>query len=195
MEINAMETILTKYSESFLEHIWTTLLAPDHYLNKVALTVATILILAIIRTFLLRWVARSHQTETTKWNIQKWVKRSLLIVFILILLTIWLQAMNAFILILLGFGLFGVVLVRGLTENFIGWFIIERRHYFKIGSRIEMNGYIGDVLTVNPIHFELLEVRGDSLTSDAHTGRVIKVPNKSIFEKEIHVIGIGNAFT
>ena len=194
-EVDAVEGIFQKYSETFLANIWETLTTPDNYLNKLALTFAAFILLAIIRVYLVRWVQHSTSDEAAKFNRTKWVKNSLLFVFVLIVLTIWLQAMNAFLLILFSFVLFAIVVVRGLTENFIGWFVIERRNYFQIGSRIEMDGIVGDVLTVNPIHFELLEVRGDGLTSDTNTGRIIKVPNKSIFEKEIKLIGTENAFT
>lgn len=92
-----MENIFQKYSETFFANIWETLTTPDNYLNKLALTFAAFILLALIRIYLVRWVKRSTRDEAAKFNRTKWVKNSILLIFVLIVLTIWLQAMNAFL--------------------------------------------------------------------------------------------------
>ena len=109
-------------------------------------------------------------------------------IVIVVILFIWIQAINSLVLIALVIGAFAIVLLRGLTHNIIGYFVIKYRTYFKIGNRVEVNDIIGDVIDINLISFKLLEVRS-WLNSDTETGRVVQVPNSIIFEDSIKIVG------
>src|SRR5690625_7871133 len=75
--------------------------------------------------------------------------------------------------------------------NIIHIDVIKYRMYFLVRHRVKINAIIRDVIEINPISFQLLEAR-NWLSSDSNTGRVIKLPNKIIFEETIEMVGITN---
>lgn len=64
-----------------------------------------------------------------------------------------------------------------------GWAFILWREPFKVGDRIEVGGTKGDVVDVSLFQFTLLEV-GNWVGADQSTGRLVHVPNKTVFMKE-----------
>ncbi|MDC0254904.1 mechanosensitive ion channel family protein [Bacteriovoracales bacterium] len=64
--------------------------------------------------------------------------------------------------------------------NLIGWLTIIWKHPFSVGNRIEINGIKGDVVDINIFEFTLLEI-GEWVDADQRTGRVVYIPNASIF--------------
>lgn len=187
-----MSDLLTDYLDNLGENLLTTLNTPDAYLNKIALTVVVILV-GVLFHFLLKNLITKQVTIAKQYRFHRAIKNSVLTLTIIAVLFIWIQAINALILIALFIGFFVVVLVRGLINNIIGWFVIKHRKYFRVGHRVEINDIIGDVIEINPISFQLLEVR-NWLSSDSNTGRVIKLPNRIIFDESIEMVGVNNKF-
>lgn len=187
-----MSEILTNYLDNLGENLFATLNTPDAYLNKIALTVVVIIV-GILLHFLLKNLITKQVSIAKQYRFHRALKNSVLTLTIIAVLFIWIQAINALILIALSVGFFIVVLVRGLINNIIGWFVIKHRKYFRVGHRVEINEIIGDVIEINPISFQLLEVR-NWLSSDSNTGRVIKLPNRIIFEESIEMVGVDNQF-
>jgi len=188
-----MPDFLTNYFSGLVESLSSTLKTPDAYLNKIALTATVIVIGLVLHILLKNIITRNVKDFKSKFQLYKLSKQSMVTLTIVAALLIWVQAINALILIILLFGVFVVFMVRGLTNNFIGYFVIKYRRYFEIGHRIEINDIIGDVIDINPINFKLLEVR-HGLSADANTGRIIKLPNSMIFDKSIEIIGVVNEF-
>jgi len=188
-----MPDFLTNYFSGLVESLSSTLKTPDAYLNKIALTATVIVIGLVLHILLKNIITRNVKDFKSKFQLYKLSKQSMVTLTIVAALLIWVQAINALILIILLFGVFVVFMVRGLTNNFIGYFVIKYRRYFEIGHRIEINDIIGDVIDINPINFKLLEVR-HGLSADANTGRIIKLPNSMIFDKSIEIIGVVNKF-
>lgn len=188
-----MPDFLTGYFDKLTSNILTTLETPEDYFNKIALTAVIIALSFLLRFLLRKFVVNNENDFVRRFQLQKIVKRIMITLTVIAVLFIWIQAINALILISLLVGVLGVIMVRGLTNNIIGYVVIRSRKYFKIGHRIELNGVIGDVIEINPVSFELLEVR-NWLSSDAITGRVIKFPNKVIFDASIEIVGVTNVF-
>lgn len=183
-----MTDILGEYFNLLSQNLLTTLDTPDAYLNKIALSTITIIIGILIHILFKAIINRNIKKFTRKIRIKKAFKSIIITVIIVIILFIWIQAINSLVLIALVIGAFAIVMLRGLTHNIIGYFVIKYRTYFKIGNRVEFNGIIGDVIDINLISFKLLEVR-NLLNSDTETGRVIQVPNSIIFEDSIKIVG------
>lgn len=186
-----MTDVLADYFDNLTKSFLTTLNTPQDYLNKIALTAIVVFIGMLLHWLLKKLVTKNVSDLQRRFTVHKVTKRVIVIIITIISVFIWIQAINALILISLLFGFFIVVLVRGLINNIIGFFVIKYRRYFKDGHRIEIDGIIGDVIDINMINFELLEVR-NWLSSDSNTGRVIKLPNKIIFDQKIEMVGISN---
>lgn len=188
-----MTDVLTDYFDKLTEGLLSTLSTPDAYLNKMTLTIVLIII-SLLLYFLFKKTLKHYMKDFKKrFRIQTVVKSAVITIASILILFTWIQAINGIILVALIIGVLIVVMVRGLTNNIIAFFVIRYRNYFKIGHRIEMNDIIGDVIEINLVSFKLLEVR-DQLSSDANTGRVINLPNKIIFEEPIRMVGVDNEF-
>lgn len=188
-----MPEFLKEYFEGLTEGLMTTLKTPDAYLNKVALTASIILVGWLLYIAFKRLVVKNINDYKKRLTVHKVSKSSIATLTVLAVLFVWIQAINALILIALLFGVFIAFMVRGLTSNIIGYFVIKYRNYFEVGHRVEINNIVGDVIDINPIHFKLLEVR-HNLSSDANTGRIIKLPNSLIFNESIEMVGVENHF-
>lgn len=188
-----MPDFLTEYFESLTKGFLSTLNTPHDYLNKIALT-AVLVVAGMLLHFVIKWgIIRNIKDVQRRFITLKFIKSTITTLVILLSLFIWIQAMNALVLIALAIGFLIVVMVRGLINNIIGYFVIKYNKYFKVGHRVEINGMIGDVIDTNLIYFKVLEAR-NWLSSDSHTGRIIKLPNNIIFNETIEMVGITNTY-
>jgi small-conductance mechanosensitive channel len=65
-------------------------------------------------------------------------------------------------------------------SSFIGWLYIILRNPFRVGDRIQIDTFKGDVVEVGYLDTTLWEFGGDYLTSDLPTGRLIRFPNSLV---------------
>ena len=68
----------------------------------------------------------------------------------------------------------------------IGWLQIVFGGVYKVGDRVSMGGVIGDVVQINLFLTTLMEVRGDWVNADQYSGRVVRVPNSSVYLEPIY---------
>lgn len=188
-----MPDFLTEYFSGLAEGLLSTLKTPDAYLNKVALTAAILVLSLGLYVLFKKMIVRNVKEYTKKLQLKKATKQIMVTLMIIMVLFIWVQAINVLILLALLFGVFGVFMVRGLTDNLIGYFVIKYRQYFEVGHRVEIAGIIGDIIDIGPVNITLLEVR-HGLSSDAKTGRIIKLPNTIIFNESVEIVGVSNSF-
>ena len=64
------------------------------------------------------------------------------------------------------------------------WLFIIFRHPFRVGDRIQIGDYAGDVLDIRFFQFLLMEI-GNWVDAEQSTGRVINLPNGMVFSKPI----------
>ena len=86
------------------------------------------------------------------------------------------------------FGLLSLILGFALQtpiSSFIGWLYIIFRTPYRVGERIELNGFKGDVIEINYLDTTLLEFSGNYLTNDRLSGRVIRFPNSMVLKSEV----------
>lgn len=87
---------------------------------------------------------------------------------------------------------FGVVsLIVGLAlqnplSSFFGWIYILVRKPYEVGDRIKIGPVYGDVINVGYFDTTLWEFRGDYLTGDHPSGRIIKFANSRIFQEYVY---------
>lgn len=188
-----MPDFLKDYFDQLTTSLLSTLTTPDDYLNKIALTATIIIIGFLLHILIKKIITKSVSDYKSKYKLHRIAKSVISTLTIISSFSVWFQAINALVLIALIIGVFTVIMVRGLTSNIIGFFVIKYRKYFKIGHRIEINDIIGDVIEINSVNFKLLEAR-NWLSSDSNTGRIIKLPNNIIFDNSIEIIGLKNTF-
>ncbi len=87
---------------------------------------------------------------------------------------------------------FGVVsLILGLAlqnplTSFFGWIYLLVRKPYEVGDRIKIGSVYGDVINVGYFDTTLWEFRGDYLSGDHPSGRIIKFSNSKIFTEYVY---------
>lgn len=71
-------------------------------------------------------------------------------------------------------------------SSFIGWLYIIARNPYKVGDRIQLDDFKGDVVEINYLDTTLWEFSGDYLTNDLPSGRLIRFPNTLVFQSEVY---------
>ena len=147
---------------------------------KIITSVAIIFIISILRFILLRFFISKFEDINERYQ---WRKISLYIaVFIILifLVTTWLGFIGSL-------GTFLGLLTAGIAialkdplVNIAAWIFILVRQPFKVGDRIQIGNYSGDVIDIRIFQFSLIEI-GNWVDADQSTGRVIHVPNGIVF--------------
>ncbi len=143
-------------------------------------TVVLLVVLWILRKLLVR-IASRRQTDSRKFY--QWKKTINYVVTgfgIIFLSNIWFNGFEsiATFLGLLSAGL--VVALRDPITNMFGWLFLIWKRPFRVGDRIEINDYVGDVIDITFFQFTLNEL-GQWVDSDQATGRVVHIPNGQVF--------------
>ena len=139
------------------------------------------LVLDLIRVSIIRTVRRYKGMESTGLMFWRFASYTVwLVVFILIMLSfiggaweymVWVGVIIAAI----------IYALAGALQNIAAWFVIASSHPFKIGDIVEMGerrGYVVDITMNNTVLREM----GNWVKGDLFTGRVLSIPNKTIFE-------------
>jgi small-conductance mechanosensitive channel len=148
--------------------------------ESVLASIMLLLILWVI-SLGLRRVATKRLTDSRK--LYQWKKTTNYVITglaIIFLTNIWFDGFRSIATFL---GLLSVGLVVALREpilNMFGWIFLLWKHPFKIGDRIKIGGYTGDVIDIRLFQFTLNEL-GLSEDSEQPTGHVVHLPNSYVF--------------
>lgn len=71
-------------------------------------------------------------------------------------------------------------------SSLIAWAYILIRRPFRVGDRIKIGEATGDVIDVGYLDTTLWEFRGDYLSTDHPTGRLIKIPNSMVINSAVY---------
>ena len=145
--------------------------------------------LAIILSYLLFiWIRKIINKKVEDYKKRHQTRRTLQYIIILltiILITfIWVDKFKS---ITTFFGFLSAGLALALHQvllNIAGWTLIILRKPFDLGDRIEFNGVRGDVIDIQVFYTTLVEV-GNWVEADQSTGRIVNIPNSTIFNKSL----------
>ena len=70
-------------------------------------------------------------------------------------------------------------------SSFIGWIYIIIRNPYRIGDRIQIDTFKGDVIEIGYVDTTLWEFAGDYLTNDLPSGRLIRFPNSLVLQSAV----------
>ena len=166
-----MET-LTKWIQK------TTKLSPELQVN-IFTSIIIILVLWFLRFLIIKIVQRQNKDAHVLYRWQKISAYVTAVLGIFLVGRVWfegLQAISTF-LGLLSAGL--AIALRDFVVNFVCWIFILVRRPFRVGDRIQIGDYAGDVIDIRIFEFTLLEI-GNWVDADQSTGRIIHVPNGKV---------------
>ena len=149
--------------------------------EKILSTIIVIVAWFIVDRLIKKFVFDKIDDYTVRYQWQKIVKYITVILAIMLLTKIWFGAFESFgtYLGLLSAGL--AIALQDLLVNFAGWIFLLIRKPFSVGDRIEVNNIIGDVIDIRIFQFSVIEI-GNWVDADQSTGRIIHIPNGTIFK-------------
>jgi small-conductance mechanosensitive channel len=147
--------------------------------------ILSLLIISLI--LVLRWILMGIISDRIK-DVKKhyYWSRSIgygsTIIGILIIGSVWIKGIQS---IATFFGLVSAglaVALRDPISNFAGWLFIIWRQPFRVGDRIQISEFQGDVIDIRVFQFSILEI-GNWVDSDQSTGRIIDIPNGKVLSE------------
>ena len=147
-------------------------------------TVVVVILLIVARRGVLALVGRHVEDTTTRY---RWAKATTYVAFLigaLILFQIWFTAIRS-LGTFLGLATAGLAIaLKDLVADFAGWLFILWRRPFDLGDRIQVGEHAGDVVDRRIFQFTIMEI-GNWVDADQSTGRLIHVPNATVFTKPL----------
>ena len=143
-----------------------------------------ILFLLVARAVILRIVRARVEDPRTRYSWGKTVTYFTVILGLLIVGRIWFSGLRdvATFLGLVTAGL--AIALKDPIVNLGGWLFIIWRRPFVVGDRIQIGQHAGDVIDVRIFQIIILEI-GNWVDADQSTGRLINLPNGTVFREPI----------
>lgn len=147
-------------------------------------TILVILVLWGSRNLILRVVSTNIETKRTVYKWRKNLTYISAFVGIILIFQIWFSALGN---LSTYFGLLSAGLAIALKDpvtDLAAWLFIIWRKPLDVGDRIEIGKSKGDVIDIRPFKFTILEI-GNWVDADQSTGRVIHIPNHTVFSEQL----------
>ena len=178
-------TIWNDFLESTTQH-------PQLYRNFL-LSLVVIVFITILRKIIVRLVNRRLEDVMVRYQWQKSSGYVAALLIVVVLVPLWLGGVQDLVtyLGLISAGL--AIALQGLILDFVGWLFIMIRRPFRVGDRIEIGKFAGDVIDLRVFQFSMIEI-GNWVDSDQSTGRIINVPNRQVFSEVMANLSSGFEF-
>jgi small-conductance mechanosensitive channel len=152
--------------------------------SKIVSTIVAIAVVLVVRWVVLRSIQTRFQEEWDEYRAHKVAGYTTTIAVGVILAWIWIDAFNDLptFLGLISAGI--AIALADVLKNLAGWVYIISRRPFWLGDRIELAGTKGDVIDIRLFRFSLMEI-GGWVDAEQATGRMIHVPNGSVFTNQV----------
>jgi small-conductance mechanosensitive channel len=148
--------------------------------NKVLGTLIIVFAIWLIRRWVLAIATRRIGDLRKIYNFRRRSASLATILGLIIIGLLWMENARQMITYL---GLLSAGVAIALKEpltNLVGWAYIGWQKPFKIGDRIQIGTYAGDVIDINLFQISLMEI-GNWVAADQSTGRIVHIPNSQIF--------------
>lgn len=154
-------------------------------IKNLSLVFAVGFIILLISRIVERTISKRKQTPIDRYNLIRLVRLISIVAIILagtsILFENWYTAAVSFGLISL---LLGFALQTPIT-SIIAWLYIVIRTPYRVGDRIQIDSFNGDIVEINYLDTTLWEFKGEYLTNDLPTGRLIRFPNSLVLQSAV----------
>ncbi len=150
--------------------------------TKILYSILILVILGLIRFAILKIVWRFTEDPKSRYSWRRSVSFTIGFITVILIASIWIKAIGQFgaFLGLLTAGL--AIALKDLLTNIAGWIFILTRKPFSLGDRVQIGDQTGDVIDLRLCQFTLLEI-GNWVDADQSTGRIIHIPNGTVFTK------------
>ena len=143
------------------------------------------IVLALSR-FAQMLVTRHSHSVATRYNLIRLIRLLTILLIAIVIISFLFKNWYA---AAVSLGLFSLVLGFALQtpiSSFIGWVYLLLRAPYRVGDRIQVGTFTGDVVEIHYLDTTLWEFGGDYLTNDLPSGRLIRFPNSLIFQSQVY---------
>jgi small-conductance mechanosensitive channel len=150
--------------------------------TKILYSIVILVVLGLIRFAILKIVWRSTEDPKSRYTWRRSVSFTVGFLTVILIGSVWIRAIGQFG-AFLGLLTAGVAIaLKDLLTNIAGWIFILTRKPFVLGDRVQIGEHAGDVIDLRLFQFTLLEI-GSWVDADQSTGRIIHIPNGTVFTK------------
>ena len=157
---------------------------------KLIYTLIALAVLFSLKFFTVKIVCRKVEDDKRRYHIRRTVTYVYTFIIVIVIGSIWfkgIQSLSTF----LGLASAGLaVAMHDTIANMAGFFFIEARKPFKVGDRIQLDTFKGDVIDIRLFQFSIVEV-GNWVDADQSTGRIIHMPNSMVLRLPLSNYHIG----
>lgn len=158
-------------------------LTPDLQGNLI-LSSVVVLALLFARRAIMALVNQRVESQSLRYRWSKATGYAAFVLGVLILIQVWFTAIQSLgtFLGLVSAGL--AIALKDLVADLAGWLFILGRRPFDLGDRIQIGDNAGDVVDRRIFQFTIMEI-GNWVDADQSTGRLIHIPNATVFTKPL----------
>ncbi len=153
-------------------------------MTKLIISILIILLLTIVRIIINHLLLSRITDIKTRYNWRKTVSYFTMFIGLLLIGRQWFAGMQS---LATFFGLLSAgvaIALKDFLVNLAGWIFIISRTPFRVGDRIQIGDFAGDVIDQAPFMFTILEI-GNWVHADQSTGRMINIPNGLVFQQPL----------
>ena len=144
----------------------------------------TALAIYLLGILIIRLINRQVKNLRKRHTARKITLYTSILAILILSIIFWLENVRsvAVVISIIGAGL--VVALQEVILCFAGWILIILKRPFSVGDRVEIGSVKGDVIDVRMFKTALLEV-GNWVSAEQSTGRVVHIPNSSVFKERV----------
>lgn len=156
------------------------------YFFSIASVQFLVIVLAIylLGILIISLINRQIKNLRKRHNARKITLYATILAILTLSVVFWLESAKpvAVVVSIVGAGI--VVALQDVILCFAGWILIILKRPFTVGDRVEIGSVKGDVIDVRMFQTALLEV-GNWVSAEQSTGRVVHIPNSSVFKDKV----------
>ena len=160
-----------------------------HYrflLQRLSLAGSIMFIVLMITKGMELLIAKRSHSPKEYYNVIRLIRLLSVLVAIFIVISFLFEKWYAAVVSL---GLVSLILGFALQtpiSSLIGWFYIIIRTPYRVGDRIQVANFTGDVVEISYLDTTLWEFHGDYLSNDLPSGRLIRFPNTLVLQLQVY---------
>lgn len=169
-----------EYIKDFSEYLGKIAGIDSEYIKLTILTILIFFVFGIIKTIIKKIYSNLPVNDKKKFFRNRKIRIILTIISFILVFLLWGEKISGIVTFISFISAGLTIAIREIIFNFFAGIYINIKKPFEIEDRIEVNDIKGDVISMNPLSFEMLEI-GERVNGEQSTGRIVHIPNSYIF--------------
>ena len=152
---------------------------------KLGASIAILLLLWLIKRLACSLAKRRYEGDLPRFHFWRRMIGYVHAALVLLLIgRVWIRGIDS-LATFLGLVSAGVaVAMHDTIANLAGWVFIVTRRPFRVGDRIQIGAFTGDVIDTRPLQFSMVEIK-NWVDAEQSTGRIVHIPNGMVLREPL----------